>query len=99
MNNLIDVKKYFVVQRDPVIVKGPYSTVQEAKMELKEVAKNGQSRMIVEVINNVVIEDPHIIDGLEQKPANGFEKFWKGWWDIDAMVVIVKLFLCQNKGK
>ena len=88
-----------MVQRDPVIVKGPYSTVQEAKMELKEVAKNGQSRMIVEVINNVVIEDPHKIDGLDQTSANGFDNFWIAWWDINEMVAIVKLFLCQNKGE
>ena len=68
---IIDDKKYFVVQRDPEIVKGPYSTVQEAKTELKEVAKNGQSRMIVEAINNVVKEDPWWIDGVDQTPENG----------------------------
>ena len=60
-----------MVQRDPEIVKGPYSTVQEAKTELKEVAKNGQSRMIVEAINNVVKEDPWWIDGVDQTPENG----------------------------
>ena len=90
------------MQRDPEIVKGPYSTVQEAKTELKEVAKNGQSRMIVEVINNVVIEDPTKIDGLDQTPANGFEKFWYNWLDINAMNKIAKTvvkYVVQNKGE
>ena len=99
---IIDDKKYFVVERESEKVLGPYSTVQEAKTELKEVAKNGKCRLIVEVINNVVIEDPTKIDGLDQTPANGFEKYWNDWWDINAMVKIVKpvvKYVVQNKGE
>ena len=90
------------MERESEIVLGPYSTVQEAKTELKEVAKNGKCRLIVEVINNVVIEDPTEIDGLDQTPFNGFEKFWYNWWDIFAMVEIAKpvvRYLAQNKGE
>ena len=91
-----------MVERESEIVLGPYSTVQEAKTELKEVAKNGKSRMIVETINDVVVDDPHKIDGFDQTPANGFEKYWNDWWDINAMVKIVKpvvKYVVQNKGE
>ena len=58
--------------------------------------------MIVETINDVVVDDPHKIDGFDQTPANGFEKYWNDWWDINAMVKIVKpvvKYVVQNKGE
>ena len=89
--------EYIVVQRNPVIVKGPYSDLQSAKDELKEIAKNGGSRMMLEIIDGVLQVDPHRINGISQTPANGFEKFWYDWWDINAMVEIVKQHMGKKK--
>jgi hypothetical protein len=71
-------------------VKGPYLDLQLAKDELKEIAKNGGSRMMLEIIDGAVQVDPHVINGISQTPANGFDKWWAGWNDINAMVEIVK---------
>ena len=87
---------------NPQIVKGPYSNLQEAKNELQSIAKNHKMRMMVEVLNGVIKEDPHKINGIDQKPSNGFKKWWGGWSDIKAMVKIAKLFVKtkdENKGK
>jgi len=84
------VSEYIVVQRNPVIVKGPYLDLQLAKDELKEIAKNGKSRMMLEIIDGALQVNPHIINGISQTPANGFDKYWAGWDDINAMVEIVK---------
>ena len=84
------VSEYIVVQRYPVIVKGPYLDLQLAKDELKEIAKNGGSRMMLEIIDGAIQVDPHFINGISQTPANGFDKFWWDWNDINAMVEIVK---------
>ena len=86
-----------VVQRNPVIVKGPYSDLQSAKDELKEIAKNGGSRMMLEIIDGAIQVDPHKIDGIPQTPANGFDKYWQNWPDINAMVEIVKQHMGKNK--
>ena len=56
--------EYIVVQRDPVIVKGPYLDLQLAQDELKEMAKNDGSRMMVEFIDGVIQVDPQIINGI-----------------------------------
>ena len=45
---------YIVVQKHPVIVKGPFLYLQNAKDELKIIAKNGKSRMIVEIIDGSI---------------------------------------------
>ena len=81
---------------NPQIVKGPFSNLQEAKNELRRIARNGKMRMMVEVINGVIKEDPHKINGIDQMPDNGFEKNWGGWSDIRAMVKIARLFV-KNK--
>ena len=94
--HFIDGKKYIVVQMNPQIVKGPFSNLQEAKNELRRIARNGKMRMMVEVINGVIKEDPHKINGIDQMPHNGFEKNWGGWSDIKAMVNIARLFV-KNK--
>ena len=64
--------------------------LQLAKDELKEIGKNGGSRMILEIIDGAIQVDPHCINGILQTLANGFDKYWAGWDDISAMVEIVK---------
>ena len=61
-----------------------------AKDELKEIAKNGGSRMMLEIIDGAIQVDPHFINGISQTPENSFDNFWYDWWDINAMVEIVK---------
>ena len=90
------VSEYIVVQKIPVIVKGPYLDLQLAKDELKEIAKNGKSRMMLEIINGALQVNPHIINGITQTPVNGFHKYWKNWNDINAMVEIVKQHMGKN---
>ena len=97
--------EYIVVQRNPVIVKGPYSDLKLAKDKLKEIAKNGGipepgsttgSRMMLEIIDGEIQVDPHFINGISQTPANGFDKYWADWDDINAMVEIVKQHMSKN---
>ena len=97
---------YIVVQRNPIIVKGPYLDIKLAKEELKEIAKNkkpwdiinghDRSRMMLEIIDGAIQVDPQIINGISQTPANGFEKYWADWNDINAMVEIVKQHMSKN---
>ena len=70
--------------------------LQLAKDELKEIAKNGKSRMMLEIIDGAIKVDPHFINGVYQTPANGFDKYWLGWDDINAMVEIVKQHMGKN---
>ena len=77
-------------------MKGRYFDLQLAQDELKEIAKNGKSRMMLEIIDGALQVDPHIIDGYFQTPANGFHKYWKNWNDINAMVEIVKQYMSNN---
>ena len=70
--------------------------LQLAKDELKEIAKNGGSRMMLEIIDGEIEVDPHFINGISQKPVNGFDKYWAGWHDINAMVEIVKQHMGKN---
>ena len=94
--SIFSVSEYIVVQRDPVIVKGPYLDLQLAKDELKVIAKNGRSRMMLEIIDGAIQVDPHFINGISQTPANGFDKYWADWDDINAMVQIVKQHMSKN---
>ena len=79
--------------------------LQSAKDKLKEFAKNGGipepgsttgSRMMLEIFGGVLQVDPHFINGISQTPANGFEKYWADWDDINAMVKIVKKHMSKN---
>ena len=85
-----------MVQSNPPIVKGPYLDLQFAKNELTEMAKNGYSRMMVEIINGSIQVDPHTINGIDQTPSNGFSKWWSSWDDINAMLEIVKQHIGKN---
>ena len=80
-------------------MKGPYSDLQLAKDELKEIAKNNGSRMMLEIIDGKIQVDPHIINGIPQTPANGFDIFWYDWWDINEMVEIGKEHMANTIGK
>jgi hypothetical protein len=86
-------------------VKGPYLDLQLAKDELKEIAKKGGipevgsttgSRMMLEIIDGAIQVDPHFINGISQTPANGFDKYWADWDDINAMIEIVKQHMGNN---
>ena len=46
--------------------------------------------MMLEIIDGALQVDPHFINGTSQTPANGFDKYWSGWDDINTMVEIVK---------
>ena len=67
--------------------------LQFAKNELTEMAKNGFSRMMVEIINGSIQVDPHTINGIDQTPSNGFSKWWSSWDDINAMLEIAKQYV------
>ena len=88
--------EYIVVQSNPVIVKGPYLDLQLAKDELKGIAKKGGSRMMLEIIDGAIQDDPHFINGISQTPANGFNNYWADWHDINAMIEIVKQHMSKN---
>ena len=55
--------------------------------------------MMVEIIDGVLQVDPHKINGIKQLPSNGFDKYWKGWAEINAMIKLVKQHLCKNIDK
>ena len=91
---------YIVVQRSPPIVKGPYSDLQFAKNELKEIAKNGKSRMMLEIIDGAIQvewDQVHNINGVYQSPENGFDRYNQNWDDILGMIEIAKQHLIFHK--
>ena len=47
---------------------------------------------MVEVIDGVV-QETYYISGIDQTPSNGFDKYWDNWYDIYAMIAIVKQHL------
>ena len=53
-------------------------------------ANRSTNRMMVEVINGIIQEDPHQINGIDQTPINGFLKYWHDRPDINRMVKLVK---------
>ena len=74
-------------------MRGSYSNLQTAKNELKEIAKNDEYRMMLEITDGAIqvgYGQVHNINGRAQTPANGFEKRWGNWNDILAMIEIAK---------
>ena len=55
--------------------------------------------MMIVLIDGAIQANPHFIIGISQIPANGFEKFWQDYNDIDAMVEIVKQHMGMNTAK
>ncbi|CAB9513303.1 expressed unknown protein [Seminavis robusta] len=72
-------------------VKGKYAKLDDAKAKLKTI-KNG-NRMIAEVKETKVLENPHRIAGQAQEPDLGFNKYWGGWNDIKKMVEAAKSYV------
>ena len=80
--------------------------IKLAKEELKEIAKNkkpwdiinghDRSRMMLEIIDGAIQVDPQIINGFSQTLDNGFDKYWKDWKDINAMIEIAKQQMSKN---
>ena len=77
--------------------------LQLAKDELKEIAKNNRSRMMLEIIDGALQVNHHqltnqvpSINGISQTPANGFDRYGDDWWDINEMVEIVKQHMGKN---
>jgi len=62
---------------------GAYCDVNEAKLALNRNARG--SRMICEVKDGRVMENPDTIDGHPQQVWNGFKKWWKNNEDMWAM--------------
>ena len=60
---------------------------------------NSPSRMIVDVSNGTVSEDPHTVGGQNQGGGvnAGFNKWWWNWNDIHAMTAVAKNYLKTNK--
>jgi len=58
------------------------------------------SRMVVEVVNGQVLNDPRIIAGQSQElgVAAGFNRYWTGWDDIDTMLWYAQEYLDMPKG-
>lgn len=79
---------YYVVVEDEVV--GRFCSVEEAKNRLRDVEGNdgeGPCRMVVEIVNGEVEDDPHWIDGEKQGDGidAGFNKYWSNWEDIKKM--------------
>jgi hypothetical protein len=60
---------------------------------------NRPSRMICEVTNGKVVEDPHTVGGQNQGAGvnAGFNKWWMGWGEIHAMQAVARAYLRTNK--
>ena len=77
-------------------MKGSFLDLQFAKNELKEIAKNNKSRMMIEINKGSIQMDPHTISGIDQSASNGFDKWWSGWDDINAMLEIATQYRSKN---
>ena len=69
-------------------VVGSFRDLEEAKQVLAQLSQG--SRLVAEMRNWKVLEDPHQIAGQGQNPTNGFNKYWTGWDDINRMIALVK---------
>ena len=69
-------------------VVGSFRDLEEAKQVLAQLSQG--SRLVAEMRNWKVLEDPHQIAGQNQNPENGFNKHWTGWDDINRMIALVK---------
>lgn len=87
---LDDQRFYAVVGSVPT---GPFSLIH-AKNILHKYPRGNRppSRAIFEVINGVIVQDPHRVGGENQGLAlnAGFNRYWTGWDDINRMYAILK---------
>ena len=52
--------------------------------------------MMVEIYDGAIQVDPHKINGIKQLPSNGFDKWWKNWGEINAMINLAKQKMGKN---
>eukprot|EP00756_Hemistasia_phaeocysticola_P031978 Hpha_TRINITY_DN16386_c3_g14::TRINITY_DN16386_c3_g14_i1::g.62669::m.62669 len=89
---------FYVVGKSRVL--GTFDTVEEARQFLNKTFTRGQddrgtesSRLVAEVKDGVLHEDPHTVGGLNQGGGAkaGFNKWWWDWSDIKVLMAIVKI--------
>ncbi len=81
-SRISNVKGSFIVVVGNRVV-DRYDYLFDARRALRHHKK--VSRCIFEVRGDVVQRDPHTIGGVEQSPANGFDRYWNNWDDIYRM--------------
>ena len=77
-----------VVVGDSVV--GRFSDLNKAKEELGK--HTSGSRLIAELKDGKLVEDPHQIAGEDQLPENGYNKHWSDSVDIHRMIEAAKSY-------
>ena len=78
-------------------MRGIYGDIEYAKKGLKTI--NTGSRFIAEVSSQGILNrDPHIISGISQTSANGFNKWWEHDKDIEKLIDMCKRYI-DSRGK
>ena len=66
-------------------VQGRYNVLEDAKEALNAI--NQGNRFIAEVNSQGILNrDPHMINGHQQIPQNGFNKYWCSWHCINRLM-------------
>ena len=66
-------------------VQGRYNVLEDAKEALNAI--NQGNRFIAEVNSQGILNrDPHMINGHQQIPQNGFNKYWCNWHCINRLM-------------
>ena len=74
-----------------------FNNIESAKAELLKVTS--RIRTIAEVESNGKLKrDPHVVGGQNQNQAEGFNKYWGGWNDINRMMDVAQRYLDGKKG-
>ena len=85
-----DNLKFLVVNGSSVVAS--YHYIEDAKERLSKIITG--SRLIAEVDENGALKrDPHLVNGQNQTPENGFNKWWTGWTDINRMMDVCERYL------
>jgi len=81
-----DVKGIFIVVVGLKVI-GKYTLLSQAQAKLKIYPQGAKSpsRIIFEVKNGNILDDPRTISGRNQMPGNnaGFNSYWTGWDEVD----------------
>ena len=73
-------------------VQGRYNDLEGAKQALNDI--NSGNRLIAEVTGKGILNrDPHVINGHDQHPNNGFNKWWCGWNCINNLMDVCQDYL------
>jgi len=95
-----DPKGVFIVVADGKAL-GKFESLQKAKSALDQFPPNSKTpRMVVEVKNGKVLDDPRLVAGQSQERGlkEGFNRYWTGWEEIDSMLWVAQYYLDQPKG-